>query len=672
MVYRPHIDPTLVFVIMPFGPPFDGYYEQIIKSVASDLGRRAVRSDELYGTGAIVADIWTQIWQAAVVIADVSGRNPNVNYELGLCHALGVPTILMTRTIEDVPFDYRHRRCIVYDTSQAGWETRLKSDLRNTIEAVFTLSDSSAALPWPYDTTAAQRLPPRGQLVEATEGLAGIVRGAQIVSDLLLRAFGPSGRRVSVRIPRGAQISSKNGALLARSVQVSDPMMAIGAAEIKRVVVEMDSAVGDGTKMAGILASQMLTSAAQAIQSGHSTDGLVRGMERAVHAALGTLESEARSVTGEQLRQVAQTAAQDADFGAMMAEAFERVGKYGVVTVEGTPGSPVIEVSQGVQIDRGFLSEAFVTHPRTAECVLEEPLILLCEFKLNSLREMLSLLEEVARAGRQLLIIAEDVEGEALSTLTINQKRSRLRTCAVKAPGFGERRRPLLEDLASLTGGVAFTLEGGRSLASARLADLGSARTVVSTRTQTTILEGRGQQDVIDSRIQYIKAELDQADEFMEKDQLQERLANIAGAVAVVRAGGITAAEAVDRAVTLTNAMHACQAAIQGGWVTGGGWTAATVARVVRKLESLDPVDRAAHDCLVQALETLVGLLPAAESSTESELAIAKAHIQATGLLDPTLLLSRGISIAWSHVRTIVQTGAWDIAPISAALEDAE
>jgi hypothetical protein len=216
MVYRPKIDQNLVFVIMPFGAPFDGYYEQIIKPVANDIGRRALRSDELYGTGAIVADIWTHIWQAAVVIADVTGKNPNVNYELGLCHALGVPTVLMTRNIDDVPFDYRHRRCITYDTNQAGWETKLKSDLRNTIESVFASSDPRSELEWPYDTSAAQHMPPRGELVEAAEGLERIVRGAQLVCSVLERAFGPSGHRVAVRSDRGRQRSSRNGALLVR------------------------------------------------------------------------------------------------------------------------------------------------------------------------------------------------------------------------------------------------------------------------------------------------------------------------------------------------------------------------------------------------------------------------------------------------------------------------
>lgn len=331
MVYRPSIDASLVFAIMPFGRPFDRYYQQIIKPVANDLGRRAVRSDELYGTGAIVADIWARIWQSAVVVADVTGKNPNVNYELGLCHALGVPTILMTRSIEDVPFDYRHRRCIVYDTNQAGWETKLKSDIRNTIEAVLASTESSSELPWPYDTTAIQRLAPRGQLVQATEGLAGIVRGAQLVRDVLERAFGPSGLRVSVRNARGTQTSSRNGAVLAPSVQVSDPMMAIGVEEVKRVVSEMQSSVGDGTKTAAIMTCQMFTGAAAALQSGVPTVGFVRGMERAVHAALGTLESEARPAAGAQLQQVAQTAAQDADIGAVIVEAFERVGKYGVV-----------------------------------------------------------------------------------------------------------------------------------------------------------------------------------------------------------------------------------------------------------------------------------------------------------------------------------------------------
>jgi chaperonin GroEL len=584
-----------------------------------------------------------------------------------------VPTILMTRTIEDVPFDYRHRRCIVYDTSQAGWETKLKSDLRNTIEAALGSNDPASDLSWPYDTTAIQRLPPRGQLVEATEGLAGIVRGAQLVRDVVERAIGPAGRRVSVRNARGNQTSSRNGAVLAPSVQTSDPMMAIGVEEMKRVVAEIQSSVGDGTKTAGILASEMLAVAATVLQNGMAIEGLVRGMDRAVHAALGTIESEARPVTGAQLRQVAQTAAQAADIGALVVDAFERVGKYGVVTVEKTVGPSSIEVNQGIQIDRGFLSEAFVTSPRTAECALEEPLILLCEFKLTSLREVLPLLEEVARAGRQLLIVAEDVEGEALSTLIVNQRRGTLKVCAIKSPGFGDRRRHLLEDLATLTGAVAFTSDGGRSLASARLTDLGSSRMIVATRSQTTILEGRGKPDAIEQRVEYIKAELKGVVDLVEREKLQERLANIGGAVAVIRSGGVTPAEASDRSVTIANAMHACQAAVQSGWVPGGGWTAANAAKTVRALESLDPTDRAAHRCIAQPLEALSRNLPVLmDSSTDGDLAAARQRIEAAGVLDATLLLSRGLSVAWSHVRAVIQTGAWDVAAIPPTAEDTE
>jgi chaperonin GroEL len=671
MVYRPDVDPSLVFVIMPFSDPFNGYYEKLIKPVVQELERRSIRSDEMYGTGAIVADIWTQIWRAVAVVADVTGRNPNVNYELGLCHALGVPTVLMTRNIDDVPFDYRHRRCIVYDTNQAGWETQFKTGLRNTLQSIFgSTGESSSELSWPYDTRAARQWQSGKRFVDGSEGLRGIVAGAMAVSDLLARAYGPAGLKISIRDEHGRQRSSRRGPVLAKEIQATHAIEAIGVQEMKRVVTDMESAVGDGTKTAALIASEMLSRAVTALRSPIARDALVRGMDRAVQAALGALESQAKPVVGVQLALVGKTAAKDDAVGTVMAEAYERVGKYGIVTIEPGPSAPraTVDVSQGIQLDRGFVSELFVTDTRTAECVLDEPVILLSEFRLTSMKEFLPVLEEVARVGKQLLILADSVEGEALAALTLNHQKGTLRACAIRAPGHADRRRQVLEDLAVLTGGFAFTAAAGRLPESVRLSDLGSARTARVNSSQTTIIEGKGRQSDIEDRVHYISAELGRTNDAYGREKLQERLAMIAGAVAVIRPGGMTPSESDDRMEVYANAMYACRAAIQDGWVVGGGWAEAYAAHAVRTLEALDEPDRVAHECVTAALESPLMHLPG-KFASPSDLISRAEQLSSDGVLDSTSLVSRSLAIAWSHVKEVIQTGVWDISDLEPPAE---
>jgi chaperonin GroEL len=441
-------------------------------------------------------------------------------------------------------------------------------------------------------------------------------------------------------------------------------METIGVEEMKRLTSEMESAVGDGTKTAAFLACEMLACAAKAEAS--TVSGLVRGMERAVKAALGAIESQAQPVVA-QLEQIASTAAQDPVIGKVLREAFDRVGKDGIVTIEPGIGSvePQLHVLQGLRFDRGFISDEFVNSSHTAECRLEQPLILLCDYQLKALPDVLPLLALVNRTGRPLLIVAEDVAQEVLATLLLNVRKGNLSSCAVKAPGFGDQRPERLEDFAALTGGVAFRAGSGRALTSVQLSDLGSAETAVISNSETTIIGGRGEEQIIEKRVEFIRATMSQTSDLYKKEKLQERLAQMSGGgFAIIKSGGITETESEQRIVALSKAMHACQAAIEGGWIVGGGYGNAYAANAVRELEALDSADRVAHECIVAALEAPLRYIPGMPSFPNDLLAIKDRFLQA-GVFDPAPLLTRGLALAWSYARTIIQTGAWEVAPPS-------
>jgi chaperonin GroEL len=662
MVFRPSIDSDLVFVIMPFGGKFDGYYEQLIKPVVGDFGKRARRSDEIYGTGVIVADIWEHIWRAQAVIADVTGKNPNVNYELGLCHALGVPTILVTQSIEDVPFDYRHRRCITYDTALVGWETKLKTDLKLTLEAVFPLQ-SDGALPWPYDTEAAKNFVSSGQVIGAFDALNAIVTGAQLVADVLAKAYGPNGRRVAVKDEDGDTRSSLNGADIARHLKIGSAMQAVGAETVRRIVSDVERAIGDGTKGAAIVAAKLLELSSTRLRAGIDAKDLVRGVERAVEAATGALQSAARPVKGSQVVQLARTACRTEDIAAAVAEAFEKSGKDGVVTIEREVGrtSATVVVNEGIRLDRGLLLESFINNPESGECVLQRPLILFYERKLSSMKELIPLLEQVARSGKGLLIVAEDVEGEALSTLAVNHERGTLQVCPIRAAGFGDRRRHVLQDLAVVTGGTAITSASGRKLETVAITELGSAEKIVITANETTIIGGHGHEDRVRARAEYLRQELSRTTDPIETAKLQERLAAIAGAVATIIIGGVSEPEAAHRFALARNAMHSVHTGIQHGWLPGGGWAALHATTAVDALETLDSIELEGRQCLVEALLTPLTLLP--EKVTENPINIGerRAALEASGIIDPTSIHTKGLEVVWSHIRNIIETGAWNV-----------
>ena len=258
MVYRPKIDQKLCFVIMPFGAPFDSYYYKIIKPAASSSGLDALRSDEIYGTGPIVKDIWNQIWEARVIVADVSGKNPNVNYELGLCHALGIPTIIITKTIDDVPFDYRHRRCITYETQEAGWDDKLCLALSKTIAAVMMDTMNADELDWPYDTNTFGEPEAGSALIASGDSRKDVIRGARIVRDAIGNAFGPQGEGFAVSKQFGRAIPVRRGSQIVQGIKSANPLEEKGIEEIRNVAISIHNSVGDGSKLAAMLAAEFM------------------------------------------------------------------------------------------------------------------------------------------------------------------------------------------------------------------------------------------------------------------------------------------------------------------------------------------------------------------------------------------------------------------------------
>lgn len=291
MVYRPKVDPHLTFVLIPFKQPFDSYYEEIIKPAAKSVGLEVRKADEIYSTGPIIQDIWNQIWASTVVIADVTGKNPNVNYELGICHALGVPTVMITQNLDDVPFDYKHRRCIPYKTDAVDWQRKLKKSLVSTLRQVLAGEDVSPELGWPYDTSPFGQEPRIGTLVPAGNARDVVIRGARMVCDALRYAFGPHGTHVSVTVANEQHNYYKGGAVIARHLHSVDPLEATGVEHARQLAVEMRASRGDGSKTAVILFERLLESGGAALKRGHPRSDVLRGMERATETVVAAIRS---------------------------------------------------------------------------------------------------------------------------------------------------------------------------------------------------------------------------------------------------------------------------------------------------------------------------------------------------------------------------------------------
>jgi len=401
-----------------------------------------------------------------------------------------------------------------------------------------------------------------------------LVAGANILANAVRVTLGPKGRNVVIQKSFGAPIITKDGVTVAREVELRNPQENMGAQMVREVASKTADRAGDGTTTATVLAQAIVSEGMKYVASGMNPMDLKRGIDRATAAIVDELGGLSRPcTTTREIAQVASLSANsDVAIGDIIAQAMERVGKDGVITVEDGKGlEDELEVVEGMQFDRGYLSPYFITNTEKQRTQLDNPYILLSDKKVSNIRDLIPVLEQVAKAGRSLLIIAEDVEGEALATLVVNNMRGILKTCAVKAPGFGDRRKAMLEDIATLTGGEVITEETGTTLEKVTLAQLGQAKSVEIARDDTTIIGGAGVKADIDARVRQIRVQIEEATSDYDREKLQERVAKLAGGVAVIRAGAATEVEMKEKKDRIDDALHATRAAVEEGVVVGGG-----------------------------------------------------------------------------------------------------
>jgi chaperonin GroEL len=412
------------------------------------------------------------------------------------------------------------------------------------------------------------------QLLFHEDARAALLRGVNIMARAVKVTLGPRGRNVAIARKFGGPTLTKDGVTVAKEIELKDPAANVGAQLLKEVAARTSDLAGDGTTTATVLAQAILRGGLKNVTAGANPMALKRGIEQAVTTVVEELKLMAKPTQDKkEIAQVATIASNnDTTVGTLIAEAMEKVGKDGVITVEEAKATETtLDVVEGMQFDRGYLSPYFVTNPERMECVLEEALILIHEKKLGAMKDMLPLLEQVARAGKPLLIIAEDLEGEALATLVVNRLRGTFVCCAVKAPGFGDRRKALLEDVATLTGGKAITEDLGLKLENLKLEDLGRAKKVVVNKDTTTLIDGAGHPTAIESRIKQLRAQIEETTSDYDREKLQERLAKLAGGVAVIKVGATTETAMKEKKARVEDALNATRAAVEEGVVPGGG-----------------------------------------------------------------------------------------------------
>ncbi len=424
------------------------------------------------------------------------------------------------------------------------------------------------------------------QLLFDTEARAALLRGVNIMAEAVKATLGPKGRNVVIDKKFGSPTITKDGVTVAKEVELKDPYEDMGAQMIKEVASKTSDVAGDGTTTATVLAQAIFREGLKNVTAGANPMGLKRGIEQAVERVVEELKKMSKTTKDKkEIAQVASIAANnDKTIGNLIAEAMEKVGKDGVITVEEAKAmETTLEVVEGMQFDRGYLSPYFVTDPERMETILDDAIILIHEKKISVMKDMLPLLEQVARSGKPFLIIAEEVEGEALATLVVNKLRGTLSCSAVKAPGFGDRRKAMLQDIATLTGGKAITEDLGIKLENIKLEDLGRAKKVVVDKDNTTIIEGAGSAKEIEGRIKQIRAQIEETTSDYDREKLQERLAKLAGGVAVIKVGAATETEMKEKKARVEDALNATRAAVEEGVVPGGG---VALLRAAKALDS--------------------------------------------------------------------------------------
>ncbi|MGE0131472.1 MAG: chaperonin GroEL [Blastocatellales bacterium] len=443
------------------------------------------------------------------------------------------------------------------------------------------------------------------QVIHGEDSRQAILRGVNQLADAVAITLGPKGRNVVIDKKFGSPTITKDGVTVAKEIELKEPLENMGAQMVREVASKTSDVAGDGTTTATVLARQIFKEGVKTVAAGANPMALKRGIEKAVEKAVSAIKEQSKPVKGDAIAQVGTVSANgDQTIGGIIAEAMKKVGKDGVITVEESKSlDTLLEVVEGMQFDRGYLSPYFVTDPERMEATLENALILLNEKKISSMKDLLPLLEQVAKMGKPLLIVAEDVEGEALATLVVNKLRGTLQVCAVKAPGFGDRRKAMLEDIAILTGGKVISEDLGIRLENVKLEDLGRAKKITVDKDNTTVVEGAGKAADIQGRVATIRRQIEETTSDYDREKLQERLAKLVGGVAVIKVGAATETELKEKKARVEDAMHATRAAVEEGIVPGGGVTLVRAAKALDSLKLKDEDEQIGVNIVKRALE---------------------------------------------------------------------
>ena len=518
------------------------------------------------------------------------------------------------------------------------------------------------------------------QIIYQEEARQALLRGVNQLANAVKVTLGPKGRNVVLDRKFGSATITKDGVTVAKEIDLPDPVENLGAKMVREVASKTSDVAGDGTTTATVLAQAIVREGSKNVAAGANPMGLKRGIEKAVEVVVEELKKLSRPVSGSAIAQVGTISANnDATIGKIIAEAMEKVGKDGVITVEEAKTMETsLEVVEGMQFDRGYLSPYFVTDPDRMEVVLEDPLILIHEKKVSSVKDLLPVLEKVAQAGAPLLIIAEDLEGEALATLVVNKLRGTLKAAAVKAPGYGDRRKAMLEDIATLTGGRAVTEDLGIKLENVKMEDLGRAKKVTIDKDNTTIVEGGGTRKAIEARVKQIRAQMEETTSDYDREKLQERLAKIVGGVAVIKVGAATETEMKEKKARVEDAMHATKAAVEEGIVPGGGVALVRAAAALEKIakdKNLDEDERLGVEIVRRAAEEPIRWI-ASNAGAEGSIVAAKVKespdrdfgfnadtevyedLVKAGVIDPTKVVRAALQNAASIASLLLTTEA--------------
>ncbi len=443
------------------------------------------------------------------------------------------------------------------------------------------------------------------QVIHGEDSRQAILRGVNQLADAVAITLGPKGRNVVIDKKFGSPTITKDGVTVAKEIELKEPLENMGAQMVREVASKTSDVAGDGTTTATVLARQIFKEGVKTVAAGANPMALKRGIEKAVEKAVNAIKEQSKPVKGDAIAQVGTVSANgDLTIGGIIAEAMKKVGKDGVITVEESKSlDTLLEVVEGMQFDRGYLSPYFVTDPERMEATLENALILLNEKKISSMKDLLPLLEQVAKMGKPLLIVAEDVEGEALATLVVNKLRGTLQVCAVKAPGFGDRRKSMLEDIAILTGGKVISEDLGIKLENVKLEDLGRAKKITVDKDNTTIVEGAGKSADIQGRVATIRRQIEETTSDYDREKLQERLAKLVGGVAVIKVGAATETELKEKKARVEDAMHATRAAVEEGIVAGGGVCLIRAAKALDGMKLKDEDEQIGVNIVKRALE---------------------------------------------------------------------